>query len=203
MSDAELEVEKKGGGLKKVLFIVLGVLLALIVLAGTVVATLWMSGFFDRSAAQSADERIAELEAQIAASNAAEDAETALADGPAEGPRPPSKEVSKRERFEASYLEMDRPLIANVANSRKVISVTVALMTHYDNRVFDNVERHNFALRSIMLDRLRQVTEEELIAPDFRERLAEDLLILTNSQLEELEDFGGIEAVHFTEFVVQ
>lgn len=201
MSDQEPELEKKGGGLKKILFILLGLILAILVLAGTVVATLWMSGFFDRSAAQTAEERIAELEAQVAAAEAAEAAEAV--DGPAEGPRPPSKEVTKRERFEASYLEMDRPLISNIANSRKVISATVAMMTHYDNRVFDNVERHNFALRSVMLDRMRQITEDELAAPNFRDTLADDLLILVNSQLEELEDFGGIEAVHFTEFVVQ
>jgi len=50
---------------------------------------------------------------------------------------------------------------------------------------------------------LRKVSESELAKDDFRKKLAEDLKMATNSVLERYEDFGGVEEVLFTEFVVQ
>jgi hypothetical protein len=35
-------------------------------------------------------------------------------------------------------------------------------MTHYDDRVFKNVKKHEFALRSAALDVMRQTTEDQL-----------------------------------------
>jgi len=81
--------------------------------------------------------------------------------------------------------------------------VNIALMTHYDTRVFDNVKKHEFALRSAMLDIMRQTTDEETKKPDFRKELAEKLKVVMNKRLEEYEDFGGIEEVYFNSFVMQ
>jgi len=81
--------------------------------------------------------------------------------------------------------------------------VQVALMTHYDTRVFDNVKKHEFALRSAMLDVMRQTTEAEVTKPDFRKELATKLKDVMNELLEKFEDFGGIEDVFFTSFVMQ
>ena len=39
--------------------------------------------------------------------------------------------------------------------------------------------------------------------PDFRKNLAEIIKLEMNSLLEEYEDFGGIEEVFFTDFVMQ
>jgi flagellar FliL protein len=88
-------------------------------------------------------------------------------------------------------------------NSRKVVQVKVAIMTHYDERVIANMESHAFAVRSEMLDVLRKVGEADLTKDDFRKELAEELKLATNSVLEKYEDFGGVEEVLFTEFVVQ
>ena len=98
---------------------------------------------------------------------------------------------------------MSRPLIANVSSSRKVMSVTVAIMTHYDDQVLNNMDKHEFALRSAALDVLRQVTEAEIDKPTFRIELAEKIRLAMNSVLERYEDFGGIEQVLFTEFIIQ
>jgi flagellar FliL protein len=54
-----------------------------------------------------------------------------------------------------------------------------------------------------MLDIMRQSTEAEVSKPDFRKELAVKLKDIMNSMLEEYEDFGGIEEVMFTSFVMQ
>jgi flagellar FliL protein len=53
------------------------------------------------------------------------------------------------------------------------------------------------------LDVMRQVSEAEVDKPTFRIELAEKLRLAMNAVLERYEDFGGIEQVLFTEFVVQ
>jgi flagellar FliL protein len=76
-------------------------------------------------------------------------------------------------------------------------------MTHYDDRVIKNVKTHELALRAGILDVMRQKTESDLLKPDFRKALAEDVKLVINSLLEKYEGFGGIEDVMFTEFIVQ
>jgi len=70
-------------------------------------------------------------------------------------------------------------------------------------RVFDNVKKHEFALRSVMMDVMRQTVDADLSKPDFRKELAVRLRDAMNSLLEKYEDFGGIEDVYFTSFIVQ
>jgi len=50
---------------------------------------------------------------------------------------------------------------------------------------------------------MRQLTEDDLIKPDFRRDLAASIRTEVNAVLEKYEDFGGIEEVYFTTFVVQ
>lgn len=205
----EQEPKKKGGLLK---WILLGVG-AIVMIVGTVVATLFLTGGFDQaSTSQGVTEMLAEVEATALEEHEARVAPaaaggtggaTGTADGPPPRQRRQPRQSPERERFEPSYLELERELIANVANSRRVIMVKLAVMTYYDQRVLDNVERHEFALRSAVLDILRMVTDNDLVQPDFRMRLARDIRLRMNELLEGYEDFGGIEEVHFTEFVVQ
>ena len=54
-----------------------------------------------------------------------------------------------------------------------------------------------------MLSVLTGTTEDDLTNPAFKDDLAEDLRIAINSVLEQYEDFGGIEKVLFSEFLVQ
>ena len=54
-----------------------------------------------------------------------------------------------------------------------------------------------------MLIVMSQQTEADIADPDFRLNLADELKLVMNAKLEELEDFGGIEDVYLTEFVVQ
>jgi flagellar FliL protein len=50
---------------------------------------------------------------------------------------------------------------------------------------------------------MRQIRAEEIDAADFRKRLAEKIRDEMNSTLQKLEDFGGIEEIVFTNFIVQ
>ena len=127
--------------------------------------------------------------------------------GAAKGDVPQKKALpsDKDARFEKSYMDLDekKALVANVAGSRKVMQVNLSLMTTYDDRVFKNVEKHRAALRSGALDVLRHTTEADLTRSEFRAELAVRLREKINSELERLENFGGIEEVFFTEFVFQ
>ena len=83
------------------------------------------------------------------------------------------------------------------------MQVQIGIMTHYDEKVITNVETHEMALRHRILAAMSQVTEEDASDPDFRKNLAQIIKIEMNSLLEEYEDFGGIEEVFFTDFVMQ
>jgi flagellar FliL protein len=76
-------------------------------------------------------------------------------------------------------------------------------MTHYDDRVFENIKRHDFALRSAVMDVMRMTTEADLVKPEFRKDLAQKIKDAMNTLLEKFEDFGGIEDIYFTNFIVQ
>ena len=194
MADEDTEDE---GGKKKspLLKIILIVLLVLALLVGAIVGTLFFTGFFDKaSGEQSAEEKLAALEQE------ASDAQDPMKQAQ---PEPVTKKTPEAEKFVYNYKELERDLLANLDNSRKVMQIQVAFMTHYDERVFANIDRHQFAIRSKILDIMRQTKESELTKPNFREDLAARIRLETNALLESYEDFGGIEGVYFTSFVVQ
>ena len=206
------EGKKKKGPL---LMIIIWVVVILLLIVGAVVGTLAVTGFFSKPDEASVEELLKKAEEEKAAAEGAEgEASGEPKLGPDGKPLPnlketptgPEKQLKTQpevSKFESRYKEMSRPLLANVAGSRKVMSVTVAIMTHYDDRVLNNMDKHEFALRSAALDVLRQVTEAEIDRPTFRIELAEKLRLALNAVLERYEDFGGIEQVLFTEFIIQ
>ena len=109
------------------------------------------------------------------------------------------------EKFKPAYHSFSAPFVANVMNSRKVLQISLAIMTYYDERVITAITTHELAITSSILDRLRMITEGEIKDPDFRRELAEDLTLVINEVLEKFEEFkfAGVEEVYFTGFVVQ
>ena len=182
----EEEPKKK----KPIVKIIIIAVLAIVLLVGVVFVTLFFSGFYEKKAELEADDKLEELEA--AASKAK-----------VEAPSKIKKEAPEATRFEKNYMQMEKELMTNITGSKKVMVVQLALMTHYDSRVFDNVKKHEFALRSAMLDVMRQSTEADVAKPEFRKNLAAKLKDVMNELLENYEDFGGIEDVFFTSFVMQ
>jgi flagellar FliL protein len=114
-----------------------------------------------------------------------------------------TKDTPELTRFEYTYMQIEREFLVNVSGSKKVMSVQLAVMTHYDDRVFENVKKHDFAIRSAVMDVMRQTTDADLVKPEFRKELAVKIRDSINTLLEKYEDFGGIEEVHFTNFIVQ
>jgi flagellar FliL protein len=176
---------------KKPILLIIGIaVLAIVVMVGVAFGTLYFSGYYEKKAELAAMDKLEELEA--AATKAKDEAPSKL-----------KKEAPEATRFEKNYFQIEKELMTNITGSKKVMVVQLAVMTHYDTRVFDNIKKHEFALRSAMLDIMRQSTEAEVNKPDFRKELALKLKDVMNSMLEEYEDFGGIEEVMFTSFVMQ
>ena len=220
---AEVEAKPK----KPILLIILGVVGVIVLVAGTVVATLFLSGAFNPKP-PSAQEREAAAAAAAGADGpgpskedclpklkekgeakgdakpgAKDGGKDAKADCPKGAPGKVAKSSPELTRFEKTYMQIDREFLVNLSGSKKVMSVQMAVMTHYDDRVFENIKRHDFALRSAVMDVMRMTTEADLVKPEFRKELALKIRDVMNTLLEKFEDFGGIEDVFFTNFIVQ
>ena len=88
-------------------------------------------------------------------------------------------------------------------NSRKFLQVGLGVSTQYDDTVMGNVEGHQLALRSEILNTISEFSETDIQGKTGRESLAIALRESINLKLVDLEDFGGIQEVHFTSFVLQ
>lgn len=174
-----------------IMWILIAVLGSVLLSVGIVMATLYFTGFFsDESDLQ---QEIARLEAE----------EQAEAEAEAEENRPTLMETPDPTRLDTLYYQMSSPLTANIQSSRKVMQVTVTVMTHYDQMVIDRVTKHEPMIRASMLEVMGNITEDNLSAPTFKQWLADNLKLAANAVLEEQEDFGGIERVLFVEYLVQ
>ena len=211
MADAATpEVEEKPK--KPLVKIILAVLALVLLIAGTMVGTLFITGFFSKPAptveqamADGAAPAEGHGETKAEGAPAAEGHGEKKAEGGKDAGGPPklNKKSPESPRFEYTYSQLEREFLVNLAGSRKVMSVQIALMTRYDERVVENVKKHEFALRSVVMDAMRQTTEADLSKPDFRKELGIKIRDAMNSLLEKYEDFGGIEEIYFTSFIVQ
>jgi flagellar FliL protein len=213
---------KKKGPLIKIILMVVAVLF---LIGASVGGTLLATGFFSKKdhAKEAVDAQLDKLEGGDGHGDGHGEAkkddghgEPKKDDGHGEakkddhgkpGAEAPAKELvtpdAENQRWTFNYYALEKPLLSNLAGSRKVMQVTLTVMTHYDDRVIKNVKTHELALRAGILDVMRQKTEADLREPDFRKALAEEVRLNINSLLEKYEGFGGIEEVMFTEFVVQ
>ncbi len=223
-AEPEAEVEAKP---KKPIALIIGVVVGIVVLiAGTVVGTLLLAkqtGFFapppnpdamlEGEGGDGHGEKAADGhgEKKADAHGAPADAHGGGGDhgdkkGDAKdagGPPKLNKKSPDSPRFDYTYFQLEREFLVNLSGSKKVMSVQIAIMTRYDERVVENIKKHEFALRSAIMDSMRMTTEAELAKPDFRRDLAKKVADVMNTLLERLEDFGGVEEVNFTNFIVQ
>jgi flagellar FliL protein len=197
MAEEAQEVESEPKKKKPILLIIGGVVGLIVLVAGTVVGTLFASGFFNKPPVDP-DQQI---DAAAHGDGHGKDGKDGKGkDGKPEKVKKDSPELT---RFEQTYLQLDKDFVANLTGSRKVMSVQIAISTRYDQRVIDNIKKHDLALRATILDVLRLTVDADIAKPEFRKELAAKVREAMNSQLEKYEDFGGIEEVHFTSFLVQ
>jgi flagellar FliL protein len=207
---------------KAIIKIVLMVVAVLFIIGASVGGTLLATGFFSKKeqAKEAVDAQLEKLDGEHGGGGGGDghgDAKggdghgDAKADGGAAPAKPgaeaPAKELvspdADNQRWKFNYYSLEKPMLSNLSGSRKVMQVTLTIMTHYDDRVIKNVKTHELALRAGILDLMRTKTEADLKDPDFRKQLAEEIRVVINSLLEKYEGFGGIEEVMFSEFVVQ
>jgi len=114
-----------------------------------------------------------------------------------------AKEAPEVEAFVTTYFEFPGTFTTNLMNSRKFVQVGIGISTQYDESVMVNVESHQLALRSEILNSMSEFSEQDVQGKAGRVLLALALRDSINGKLMLLEGFGGIEEVHFTSFVLQ
>ena len=191
---AENEAEQKaGGGLVKKLLIFGGGGLVMIAVG------LGAGWLIFGSAQPDPSEEIEEIiERKLAERETAE----AEADNSTE-PQKQSKDTPEQDVFETIYHEFAGTFTTNLDGSRKMLQLGIGVSTQYDDTVMMNVESHQLALRSVILGVISNFSEEDVKGSAGREMLAVSIRDAINGKLEALENFGGIEEVHFTSFVLQ
>ena len=191
---AENEAEQKaGGGLVKKLLIFGGgglVMIAVGLGAG------WL--IFGGAQPDPSEEIEEIIERKLAERETAE----AEADNSTE-PQKQSKDTPEDDVFETIYHEFAGTFTTNLDGSRKMLQLGIGVSTQYDDTVMMNVESHQLALRSVILGVISNFSEEDVKGSAGREMLAVSIRDAINGKLEALENFGGIEEVHFTSFVLQ
>ncbi|MFC7704901.1 flagellar basal body-associated protein FliL [Plastorhodobacter daqingensis] len=130
-------------------------------------------------------------------------AETDPADAQATPAEPARRESPAPTVFVTTYYEFPGTFTTNLRNSRRFLQVGIGVSTQYDTRVITNVETHQLALRSEILSVISEFTEEEVQGKEGRDRMAGAMRDAINDRLVRLENFGGIESVHFTSFILQ
>jgi len=191
---AENEAEQSaGGGLVKKLLIFGGGGLGMIAVG---LGAGWL--IFGSAQPDPSDEIEEIIERKLAERETAE----AGADNTTE-PQKQSKATPEDDVFETIYHEFAGTFTTNLDGSRKMLQLGIGVSTQYDDTVMMNVESHQLALRSVILGVISNFSEEDVKGSSGREMLAVSIRDAINAKLEALENFGGIEEVHFTSFVLQ
>ena len=193
MADEENNEPKKRGGLVKILLFTFGVLALIGIGLG--------AGFVLFGGAQSDPSE--EIEQIIERKMEEADAKKIAEEEASKGDSKVVKETPEVETFVTTYFEFPGTFTTNLLESRKFLQVGLGVSTQYDDTVMGNVEGHQLALRSEILNTMSEFSEADVQGKTGREALAIALRDSINLKLVDLEDFGGIQEVHFTSFVLQ
>ena len=203
MADEEVveegEEKKKGGLVKVLLFVIIGILLIAMSIGGT----LFLTGAFDaKPIVVDEDGNVITQEGTAEGVEGAEGAEGVDPNAPKPLDKV-SKEMPEGQKFDQLYNEMDRSFTVNLSGSKQFCQFTMGFMTHYDQRVVDNVYKHELAVRSAIIMEVSTYNKDQLATVTDKQKLANAIKARMNQVLIGYEDFGGIEEVFFTEFVIQ
>ena len=193
MADDENNQPKKSRGILKILGFVLGGLF----LVGAGLG----AGFFMFGSNQ--PDPSEEIEQIIERKMVEADEKKAADEKAAEGNSKVAKETPEVKTFMTTYFEFPGTFTTNLMNSRKFLQVGLGVSTQYDDTVMANVEAHQLGLRSEILNTISEFSEADIQGKAGRENLAKALTESINQKLIALEDFGGVQEVHFTSFVLQ
>jgi len=105
-------------------------------------------------------------------------------------------------KFEATYYPLGENFTANLQGTG-FVQAGIGVSTFYDERVIDNLKRHEMAVRSAILLTLSEQDSDALATPQGKQALQSALRNSVNDVLKRKEGFGGIDDVYFTSFVIQ
>ena len=193
MADDEYNEPKKKSGILKILGFAFG---GLFLVGAGLGAGFFMFGSTQPDPSEEIEQiierKMVEAEEKKEADEEAEEGETKVA-----------KETPEIDTFMTTYFEFPGTFTTNLMNSRKFLQVGLGVSTQYDDTVMENVEAHQLALRSEILNAISEFSESDIAGKNGREQLAKALTDAINNKLVALEDFGGVTEVHYTSFVLQ
>ncbi len=202
MSDVsdEQPQAKKGGKGKKMLLLGLG---GVLLIGGGVGAGVYAGGGLGGGGASAQKPAVDPnqpqlvLKGQGVAEGGAEGGEGA------EGGPGPSLAGGGGEKYESTYFQIEKEFTSNLKDSPRFVQIGLGIVTHYDNRVIDNLRRHEIPVRSAVLLTLSGTDETTVFTPEGKAQLQKALTKAINDVLKQKEGFGGIADVYFTNFIVQ
>jgi len=109
----------------------------------------------------------------------------------------------KTSAYQTSYYEIDKSFTANLLDTDGFMQASIGVATNYDERVLENVKKHELPIRSAVLLTLSDQEAEVISTPAGKAQLLKALKVAINKVLVEKEGFGGISDVYFTSFVIQ
>ncbi len=193
MADDENTEPKKKRGILKILGFAFG---GLFLVGAGLGAGFFMFGSTQPDPSEEIEQiierKMVEAEEQKAVDEKADEGETKVA-----------KETPEIDTFMTTYFEFPGTFTTNLMNSRRFLQVGLGVSTQYDDTVMANVEAHQLALRSEILNAISEFSESDIAGKNGREQLAKALTDAINNKLVALEDFGGVTEVHYTSFVLQ
>lgn len=200
MSDIDTDTPEEGAAPKKKgkkkLFVMLG---ALIVLGGGTGGGLYAAGVIGGGGhAGAVDDGKPKLvpKAEQKRVAAGEDGEGAAAES--EG-----KVLPGAEKYASNYYTFPKEFTSNLGDSDRFVQIGLAVSTHYDDTVIENIKTNEIAVRSAVLLALGDTTEDLIADEAGKKKLQARLAAAINATLKEKEGFGGVGNVYFTNFVVQ
>jgi flagellar FliL protein len=193
MADEDEKEPKKRGGLIKIILLSVGGL-ALIGIGFAVAYFMFATAQPDPS------EEIEQIiERKMEEAKAEKEAEEKAAEGQSKV----AKDTPEVKTFMTTYFEFPGTFTTNLMSSRKFLQVGLGVSTQYDDTVMSHIDQHQLALRSEILNAMSEFSEQDIQGKAGREKLATALREAINKKLIDLEDFGGVQEVHFTSFVLQ
>ena len=194
MADEENEEPKKKSGLVKILlFVFAGILLVAVGLG---------VGYFIFGNKQPDPSEEIDAIIEKTKEEAEADKQAALEEAQSAAEKV-AKEKPEVEKFITTYFEFPGTFTTNLRSSRRFLQLGLGVSTQYDNEVMANIEEHQLALRSEILNVMSEFTEDDIQGKAGREALAKALADGINEKMLKLEGFGGVENVLFTSFVLQ
>src|SRR3546814_1190673 len=75
------------------------------------------------------------------------------------------------DKYASTYYAMDKEFTSNLRDSAHYVQVGIAVGTHYDERVIENLRTHEIAVRSAVLMTLGDATEDDVFTSEGKKHL--------------------------------